>query len=297
VPSLRVLLLFLLVLAGVRSAVAAGRVVSRAELLSAMRSCQGFDPTATTNNPRFQAEVLLYLLRASLRADPEAGHLFLDHRDWFLAYLERTGLVAEAAPLFARLAHEHHQDLEVDARPGRVIERVIEGPFPRLAANVTIGWPAGKPDKDRYSYDDTLAIPDLRVTNERIIVYRLLDYGDVVVYDEVEGLRGRPTEGFLGFLFDMIGEGSVRWNRMTISEDGLQVARARATKGPFRAESTITVYPDGRVEKDLPRGRRDLQALESRLLRPRTIRYRPLRRDRAPAEPAPADSSALRNTS
>jgi hypothetical protein len=260
-------------------------VVTRDEMLAAMRSCQGFDPTATTNNPRFLAEVLLRLLRAVPPAEPEAAHLFLGHQDWFAAYLERTGLAPEKAPLFARLSYEYRQDLEVDARPGVVVERVIEGPPPRLAANVTIGWPPGMFPKDRYSYDDRLAIPDLRVTSERVIVHRLLDYGDVIVYDEVEGLRGRPIEGFLGFLFDVIGEGSVRWNRMTISDDGLQVSRARATKGPFSVESTITVFPDGRVEKDLPAGRSDLLALERRLLEPRKVRYRPLRRDRAPAEP------------
>jgi hypothetical protein len=283
-------LAFVLLLAGARDARAGGRVVSRAEMLLAMKSSRGFDPTATTNNPRFQAEVLLQLLRAAAPAGPEAAHLFLDHEDWFSAYLERTGLAAGEAPLFARLAREHRQDLELDARPGRVIERVVAGPPPRLAANVTIGWPVGRPAKQRYSYDDTLAIPDLRVTNERVIVYRLVDYGDLVVYDEIEGLRGRPTEGFLGFLFEMIGEGSVRWNRMAISGDGLQVSRARATKGPFGVESTITVFPDGRVEKDLTPGRPDLVPLEKRLLEKREVRYHPLRRDRAPSEPPPPEA-------
>lgn len=288
----RGVLALLLVLGAADAVVAAERVVTREELLAAMRSSQGFDPTATTNNPRFQAAVLLQLLRARPSADPEAAHLFLDHRDWFAAYLERTGLTPDKAPLFARLAHEYHQDLEVDARAGRVIERVIEGPPPRLAANVTIGWPVGQPARERYSYDDTLSIPDLRVTNERVIVYRLLDYGDVIVYDEIEGLRGRPTEGLLGFLFEVIGEGSVRWNRMTISDDGLQVSRARATKGPFRVESTVTVFPDGRVEKDLTPGRPDLVPLEQRLLQPRSLRYRPLGRERAPAKPLAPSSSA-----
>lgn len=134
-------------------------------------------------------------------------------------------------------------------------------------------------------------MPDLRVTSERVIVYRLLDYGDVLVYDEIEGLRGRPTEGVLGFLFNMIGEGSVRWSRMAIAQDGLQVSRARATKGPFAAESTITVFPDGRVVKDLAPGRPDLVPLEKRLLEKRTLRYRTLGRHRAPAEPIGVGSS------
>ena len=115
-----------------------------------------------------------------------------------------------------------------------MIEKVIEGPVPLLAANVTIGWPPSSSNRSRYSYDDKLAVPDLRVTNERIITYRLLDCGDMVAYDEIEGLLGRPTEGFLGLLFNMIGEGNVHWSRMTIAADGLQVSRARAGKGPFK---------------------------------------------------------------
>jgi hypothetical protein len=260
------------------------RVVPRSEILAAMRRRQGYDFTATTNGARFQAEVLLDLLRAS--AAPEERFLFVGHEDWFSSYLERAGLRADAAPVFVRLAHEHGQDLEVDARPGRVVELVTEGPQPRMAANVRIGWPSTQGGKDHYSYDDTLAIPDLRVTNERVLVYRLVDYGDMIVYDDVGGLRGRPTEGFLGFLFDVIGEGEVQWSRMTLSPDGLQVARARAAKGPFSVESTATVFPDGRVEKDLPAGRSDLLSLEKRLLEPRKVRYLPFDRRRAPGEAA-----------
>ena len=288
------LLLVVALVAAPSEAVAAGRAVPRAEILAAMRASQGFDPAATTNGPRFQAEVLFHLLRASQAQGPEAGHLFLDHADWYHAFLERTGKTPAAAPLFVRLALEHRQDLEVDARPGRVVERVVAGPAPRLAANVTIGWPAGKGGPTRYSYDDTLAIPDLHVTNERVIAYRLLDYGDVIAFDEIEGLHGRPTEGLLGVLFDLIGEGSVRWNRMTISPEGLQVARARATKGPFGVESTIVVYPDGRVEKDVPPGRADLGALEKRLLETRTLRYRAFDARRAPADAATTVSRNVR---
>ena len=40
------------------------RLLSRAEILAAMRTCEGYDLTATTNGARFQAEVLLHLLRA-----------------------------------------------------------------------------------------------------------------------------------------------------------------------------------------------------------------------------------------
>jgi hypothetical protein len=265
----------------------APQVVHRAEILAAMKARQGYDLTATTNGARFQAEVLLDLLRASRARDPGGAPLFIGHSEWFAAYLERTGLAPGSAPLFMRLAHEYGQDVEVDGRAERVIEKVVEGPAPVLAANVTIGWPAsGK--RGRYSYEDTLAVPDLKVTNERIITYRLLDCGDMVVYDEIEGLLGRPTEGFLGVLFNLIGEGNVYWSRMAIAADGLQVSRARAGKGPFKVETSVTVFPDGRVEKDLPAGRPDLKPLEQRLLQTRQVRYRPLDRARAPGERAGA---------
>jgi hypothetical protein len=260
------------------------RVVPRAEILAAMEARRGYDLTVTSNGPRFQAEVLLDLLWASRARDPAGPPLFIGHAEWFAAYLERTGLRPESAPLFMRLALEYGQDLEVDAGADRVIERVIEGPAPRLAANVTIGWPTARSKGSRYSYADTLAVPDLKVTNERVITYRLLDWGGLVAYDEIEGLLGRPTEGFLGLLFNLIGEGNVHWSRMTIATDGLQLSRARAGKGPFKVETSVTVFPDGRMEKDLPAGRPDLVALEKLLLQPRKIGYRPLDRARAPAE-------------
>jgi hypothetical protein len=265
---------------------AGARHVPRAEILAAMRARQGYDPAATTNGARFQAEVVLDLLRASGAREPDGGLLFFSHEDWFLAYLERTGRRAESAPLFMRLAFEYGQDMEVDARAGRVIDRVIEGPAPLLAANVRIGWPESRSGRSHYSYEDHLSVPKLRVTNERMITYRLLDFGDRVAYEEVEGLRGRPIEGFLGFLFDLVGEGHVQWSRMTISPDGLQISHARAAKGPFKIESTVTVFPDGRVQKDLPADRPDLSALEKRLLQPMKIRYLPLDRVHAPG-PAP----------
>jgi hypothetical protein len=40
--------------------------------------------------------------------------------------------------------------------------------------------------------------------------------------------------------------------------------------------TTVTVYPDGRTEKDVPPGRPDLLALEARLKRPFKATYRPL---------------------
>jgi hypothetical protein len=259
---------------------APARPIAQEQILEAMRASQGFDPTATTNGARFQAEVLLRLCRAARARDPQGGPLFLGHAEWFAAYLARTGLAADKAPPFVRLPYDYAQDMVVDYRMDRVLREVTTGPTPALALNVTIWWPTARGRPTQYSYEDALSTPQLKVTNSRVIRYRLLDFGDMVAFEEIEGLLGRPTSGVLGLLFKVIGEGHVEENRMAISADGLQIARARAKKAFFEVVSTVTVYPDGRTEKDLPTGRPDLVDIEARLKRPLKASFLPL-------EPAP----------
>jgi hypothetical protein len=106
-----------------------------------------------------------------------------------------------------------------------------------------------------------------------LITYRLLDFGDWVAYDEIEGITGRPTSGALGFLFRVIGEGRIAQSRMAISKDGLQVSRATAKKAFMEVTTMVTVYPDGNMEKDVPAGLSDLLELERRLKQPLEIDY------------------------
>ena len=94
-------------------------------------------------------------------------------------------------------------------RPSRVIREVVQGPAPLLALGVVISWPAVAGAPSEYSYEDTLSTPHLKVTQKRVITYQLLDFGDVVVFDRMEGLHGRPTTGALGVLFSALGEGRV----------------------------------------------------------------------------------------
>jgi hypothetical protein len=258
------------------------RAVPRREILHAMRESQGYDLTATTNGARFQSEVLRRLARSTSAVDPSQSPLYIDHRDWFHAYLERTGLSADAAPVFIRLAHDYGQDMVADYRRERVVERVEPGPPPELALNVCIWWPAGQNRPGKYSYEDLLSNPQLKVTNERVISYRLLDFGDMTVFDDIHGLRGRPISGVLGLLFRLIGEGHVAENRMAVSLDGVQVSRARARKAFFEVVTTVTVYPDGRTEKDVPPGRADLATLETRLKRPLKVSHPPFECGRTP---------------
>jgi hypothetical protein len=248
------------------------RSVPREEILNAMKACQGYDPTATTNGARFQAEVLLRVARQT----PDGSPLRLGHAEWFSAFLERTGLTSDKAPLFARLANEHKQDLQIDYRADRVVESA-EGARPAFVANVTLWWPETAGASGAYSYEDLLATPHLEVTNERVIAYRLLEVDGMVVYGEVEGLLGRPTTGILGSLFKLIGSGQVRESRMLVSRDGLQLSRVWARKWAMGVTQTVTVYPDGRMEKDVPPGRPDLNVLAARLEQPLRIRYRPFK--------------------
>ena len=249
------------------------RVVSRQELLEAMRLHGDYDPTATTNGARFQAEVLLHLAREAKACEPEGPPLFVGPGDWFWAFLEVTGRTATTAPLYVLLAYRHGQRVEIDYRTDRVIRKVKEGPRPELAVNVVIWWPKVPGGPTRYSYEDTLSTPHLKVTNRGVIAYRLLDFGDKVVYDQIKGFTGRPTSGVLGVLFRIIGEGRVVQSQMAISRDGLQVARAKAKKALLGVTTTVTVYPNGHTEKDVPADRPDLLALEARLKEPLKIDY------------------------
>jgi hypothetical protein len=244
-------------------------------MLEAMRREKGYDPAATTNGARFQAGVILSLARKAKARDPKGPSLFLGYADWFQAFLEVTGRTVETAPTFALLAYQHGQDTEIDYRTDAVIREVKTERRPDLAVNVRIWWPKTPKGSSEYSYHDTLSTPHLKVTNKRVIIYRLLDFGGMIVYDDIHGLTGRPTSGILGLLFRVIGEGSVVESRMTISEDGLQVSRSRAKKGFIGVSTTVTVYPDGRTEKDVPPHRSDLLMLETQLKQPLEIDYVP----------------------
>jgi hypothetical protein len=173
-----------------------------------------------------------------------------------------------------RLSYEHQQDLEIDYRTERVVDGA--GPDrPDFAATVRMWWPDRPGAPASFSYMDLGSTPQLKVTNQRVIVYRLLEVNGMVVYGRIEGLRGRPTSGLLGALFQLIGEGDLKESRMMLSHDGLQISRTRAEKWSMGVTQTVTVYPDGRAEKDIPANRPDLVGIAARLEAPLRIRYLP----------------------
>jgi hypothetical protein len=252
------------------------RVVPTERILAAMENVRAYELTATANGPRLQADVVLELLREASREDPERRPLFVGHREWYEAFLRRTGLPPSGVPIYVRRPYEVGQDLVVDYRRELVVDSVVQGPAPRLAANVRIFWAKAPGKPDEYSYDDTQSRPTLRVTQKRLITYRLVDYADRLWYAELTGLHGRPTSGALGLLFDVIGEARVEESRSAFAPDGFQVVRGRASKWGFDRTANVTVWPDGHADEGVPPGRPDLAALAARLREPLAIRFRPL---------------------
>jgi hypothetical protein len=243
------------------------------ELLEAMRGERGYDPRKATNLARFQAGVLLRLAARAKARRPDGPPLFLDHAEWFRAYLETLGLTEEQAPLASRLSRDNRQDAWVEYRIDRVIRRASR-PV-RLALNVRVAPLPGVSVPPCYSYDDLVSEPHLRVTVERTYRYRLVDLGDRVVFDEMQGLHGCPTSGLLAALFRLIGEGHAVYSRMAVAADEVQVMVGQARKAVFVRTATITIRPDGTATRGLLSGRPDLGALEQRLREPLGIEYVP----------------------
>ncbi len=250
------------------------RRVPRDELVRVMSQHGDYDILATTNRGRFTSELLLRLGRRALERDPDGGPLYIDPEDWFFSYIKVAGVSTFDAPPPALLGLEHGQRLLIEFRRDRVIRQVKEGPNPRLAMNVRAWWPDGPNSPSSFSFTDTAATPKLKATSHREITYRLLEFDDMIVLDEVEGLTGRPISGVLGALFSIIGEGSLKESRIAITKDGLQLLRGRAKK-IFSISTTVTVEPDGEAEKGIPSERPDLAALEEKLKRALDIQYMP----------------------
>lgn len=254
------------------------RRVSRGDLREAMlaEKSRGYNLLATANGARFSSGVILHLARRARDAQEPPGPLLIDHQDYFEVYLEVMGLQAAQAPTFMSIANEYGEDQYIEPRRERVIERIVTGPEPVLAVLVVAGWPAGPGVAKQYSYADDKSTPPLRVTHQRINSYRILDFGDVLLYDDIQGVTGRATAGLLGLMFKVIGDGRAVKSFIAYSRDGLQVTRTTARKGPFSVTQTATVGLDGRAEKGLPPKRPDLEAIETRLKQPFEASYVPL---------------------
>ena len=245
------------------------------EIRAAMQSeaQKGYNLQVVTTAGRLTSAVLLTLARAASAERPNGPPLLLHHADWYAAYQEVTGLPDEGIPEFIRLQLEYHQDQIVDYRPAATALEVKKGKSPEFVVRVRAEWPDGPDVPEKYSFTDTLPNPSMKVVNERVITYYLLDFGDMIVQDEIKGIAGRPTEGALSVALKVLGDGQAVQSRFAIVEGGLMVTYATAKKGFIRVKTTSTTFPDGTVIKDTPEDRPDLEAVVERLKQPMEIKY------------------------
>lgn len=246
--------------------------VSRDEILQAMSSHGAYSLTTTTTSSRFGAEALLEIVRRRIQKFPGSTQFLIPQSDWFAAHLETAGVTYAEMSEAARAGFEHHQNALVDYGP-QVVDQVLEGPAPIMSLDVMMFRPDSEGAGSEFSYKDTLSVPRLDVYNDRIVRFKLLEYDDMLVFDQVTGISVRP-KGFLSALFAVVGKPDLKQSRIARSADQWQVMRGRVKVFPGISKTgTATIEPGGRAHEGVPPDRADLKALEERLRRPLKLRY------------------------
>ncbi|MFU8877742.1 MAG: hypothetical protein ACNA7E_06345 [Wenzhouxiangellaceae bacterium] len=217
---------------------------------------QGYATGATTNQARFVADFLF-----ALHQTPELdrGPFRIDPGDFFAAWTEVSGTPPDAAPVAIRNVLEFGQHFYVVPVAAGTVR-----PEPRTALHVLVEWPEGEDRPSSYQYRDRLSDPEVRMRHDRRIEYLLLDYGDFIAYENINGLAGRPVSGGLGALFSLLGMARIESTRLAVADDGTQITRARVRK-LFSFTALATLAPDGAAERGIPPGREDLEQLARRL--------------------------------
>jgi len=249
--------------------------VSAEDLRTAMgkEAAREYNLMVTTTATRFATAVILDLVAQARSERPAGPPLLLHYDDWYESYRLTVGLDSSEVPDFIALQREYHQSRYIDYSHEGTRITVKDGTEPKQVIHVMAGWPPGDGVPDRYRFVDSAASPTMRVTNKRWVSYWLLQYSDMIVQDQVEGIGGRPLEGALGTVFKVIGDGRAVQARFAVSEDGLLVTYATAAKGIFKVHPTTVTSPDGVVHKDVPKDRDDLREIETRLKRKLKVKY------------------------
>ncbi len=245
---------------------------TRDEMLHAMATHGDYNLTATTTSMRFGTEALLKLVHRRMQEAPGVTRLFIDQSDWFTAHMETAGVTYAGMSEAARSGFEHHQNVSLDYGPG-VLRQVVEGPAPLLALDVTIAWPDSGDAPSSFTYQDTLSAPHVEVHNSRVIHFKLVEYPDMVLYDEIDGISVKPL-GFLSAIFAVVGKPDLKRNLMAVSPDQWQVMRGRVKilLGISKTARAV-IEPGGVGHEKVPEGRPDLEALTEKLGQPLKLKY------------------------
>ena len=222
-----------------------------------MSGISGYDTAAATNQSRFVADFLFGLAQRP-EITGRTGTFQVQPERFFEAWLDVTGHRTEEAPISMHKVLEHGQRFVVDTRMAvDITPASIEA---RQVLGVRASWPAAPGAAEHYSYHDTMAEPSIRLRHERVITYLLIDFGDFVAFENMQGIRGRPTSGALGALFGLLGMAEIHQSRFAVADDQTQVNRSKVKK-LFYFTALTTITPEGVAERDIPSGRDDLRAL------------------------------------
>lgn len=221
----------------------------------------GYDTAAAPNQSRFVADFLLGVARAAAPRDRVDS--FQIHPDrFFEAWLNATGSQREDAPVSMRRVLEYGQRFAVDLAPAVA----IDGAEPDRVLAVRVGWtPETAPGQaESYTYEDTRSDPDVRIRQQHDIHYLLIDFGDMVAYEHMQGVAGRPTSGGFGALFALLGMADIESVRYAVAGDASQINRTRVHK-LFDFTTHAVIRPDGTAERGIPADRPQYQRLAQRL--------------------------------
>lgn len=244
--------------AGAETASECEHVLVDADAMRAViEDIDGYDTAAVINQSRFVADVLFGLAARDDVSGP-AGSFQIQPARFLRAWLDATGERAENAPVSMRKVLEYNQRFVVDTRAGVHLSPASRGTEGVLA--VHISWPDAPDAADHYTYEDTMADPSVRLRHDRVITYTLIDFGEFVAYENIDGIHGKPTSGALGALFSFLGTARILSSRFAVAEDQTQVNRSRVRK-LFAFTALTTIAPDGTAERGIPENRDDLQSL------------------------------------
>ena len=226
-----------------------------------VESIKGYDTGAVINQSRFVADFLFGLARRD-DVSGATGVFQIQPQRFFRAWLKATGTSAEDAPVSMRKVLDFNQRFVVDTRAAVELSPTL--PAARQVLAVHVSWPAAPRVADHYSYEDTMADPSVRMRHDRVITYALIDFGDVVAFENMTGIYGKPTSGGLGALFKFLGTARILSSRFAVADDQTQVNLSRVRK-LFSFTTLATITPDGTAARGIPDDRADLQLLANRL--------------------------------
>jgi hypothetical protein len=233
-----------------------------------------YNLTSTTTSIRFAGEALLAIVQRRKHEAPASTHLAINHADWFAAHLKTAGVPYAAMSEAARASFRRRRDALVDYGP-HVVEKVVEGPAPVLALDVTLFWPDTGDALSEFSYRDTLSHPRVDVYHQRVVRFKLLQYKDLLLLDQIQGISVRPL-GFMSAVFAVLGKPDLRQIRVAVSSDQWQVMRGTVNVfAGITRTGTGAIEPGGRGHENLPRHRADLREMAEQIKRPLELRYGP----------------------